>query len=604
MTQVLSPAANSATKTVSGTPIPGAPITYTIVVTNSGVAPQQDNPGDELTDVLPPDVLLVSANATSGTAIATIATNTVTWNGSIPAGGSVTIVINAAVSPSAAHGQVVSNQATVASDTNGDGTNDANAPSQNVPGGGPTTFTVMVPGVIVSPTNVAVIERGATATFAVSLNSPPASNVVISIGNPLPAEISIDRASLTFTSTDWNTPQSVVVAAVDDQADDGDQNVTLALTAATADANYAAIDPADVSVNSIDSDIAGFTIAAPPLTLSEAAGTATFTVVLTSKPAANVVIPVSSSNTAIGTVAPASLTFTATDWNVVQTVTATGVDNATLGPNPAWSVVLGPAVSGDGLYQGLDPADVPVTTLDDDVDTDGDGISDAADNCPSVANAGQTDLDGDGQGDTCDPDSDGDGVADLDEDAGPNGGDANVDGIADSDQPTVASLAVAEGSGQVTVVANCGLRDVATRTSASVGVADSGWIYPAGAVEFQLPCASATVDLYYSAFGAWPGGTAYRKYGPTTPGSPGTAAWYTLPTATFDSAMLGSSSVAHVRLMLTDGSLGDDTAVDGVIVDQGGPAIPATAIPLASPSMLLALALALAAYGAIMLRRM
>lgn len=36
------------------------------------------------------------------------------------------------------------------------------------------------------------------------------------------------------------------------------------------------------------------------------------------------------------------------------------------------------------------------------VDSDGDGVPDAADNCPGVANAGQADFDGDGFGDACD----------------------------------------------------------------------------------------------------------------------------------------------------------------------------------------------------------
>ena len=41
-------------------------------------------------------------------------------------------------------------------------------------------------------------------------------------------------------------------------------------------------------------------------------------------------------------------------------------------------------------------------------DVDGDGVRDDRDNCPSVANADQTDMDGDGIGDACDKDRDGD----------------------------------------------------------------------------------------------------------------------------------------------------------------------------------------------------
>jgi len=46
--------------------------------------------------------------------------------------------------------------------------------------------------------------------------------------------------------------------------------------------------------------------------------------------------------------------------------------------------------------------------------TDGDanGVPDARDNCPVVANADQANTDGDAQGDACDPDDDNDGALD------------------------------------------------------------------------------------------------------------------------------------------------------------------------------------------------
>lgn len=63
------------------------------------------------------------------------------------------------------------------------------------------------------------------------------------------------------------------------------------------------------------------------LTTTEAGGTASFTVVLNTQPAANVVIGLSSNDVTEGTVSPASLTFTALNWNVAQTVTVIGVND-------------------------------------------------------------------------------------------------------------------------------------------------------------------------------------------------------------------------------------------------------------------------------------
>ena len=60
----------SGTKTVTGTFGVGGTITYTVTLSNTGPGPQGDNPGNEFTDVLPATVSLVSASATSGTAVA------------------------------------------------------------------------------------------------------------------------------------------------------------------------------------------------------------------------------------------------------------------------------------------------------------------------------------------------------------------------------------------------------------------------------------------------------------------------------------------------------------------------------------------------------
>src|SRR5262249_1532430 len=111
------------------------------------------------------------------------------------------------------------------------------------------------------------------------------------------------------------------------------------------------------------------------LMTSEAGGLATFDVVLHSQPTADVIIPIASDNAAEGAASPASLTFTAADWNVAQTVTVTGADDHVQDGEIAYHVVLGaastadpgPPPSPDPTYAGRDPADAGLPNPDTDV---------------------------------------------------------------------------------------------------------------------------------------------------------------------------------------------------------------------------------------------
>jgi uncharacterized repeat protein (TIGR01451 family) len=137
-------AALAATKTVAGKFNVGSTVTYTITLANNGTASQADNPGDELTDVLPAQLTLTGASASSGT-VATSG-NTVTWNGALGLlGGSTTITITATVN-AATEGQSVSNQATFAYDADGNGSNESAGTSDDPgqPGANDATvFTVI-----------------------------------------------------------------------------------------------------------------------------------------------------------------------------------------------------------------------------------------------------------------------------------------------------------------------------------------------------------------------------------------------------------------------------------------------------------------------------
>lgn len=107
------------------------------------------------------------------------------------------------------------------------------------------------------------------------------------------------------------------------------------------------------------------------LVTTEAGGTRTFTVKLNSKPTANVTIGVSSSRTTEGTVAPASLVFTSTNWGTAQTVTVTGVDDNQVDGPQIYTIVTTATTSADPIYNGLAVADVLVTNVDNDTASTG-----------------------------------------------------------------------------------------------------------------------------------------------------------------------------------------------------------------------------------------
>ncbi len=153
-TAVMSPANVTATKSAAGAFTPGSTVTYTVTLSNAGPGDQPDGSGDEFTDLLPAQLALVSATATSGTAVATVATNTVTWNGSIAAGGSVTVTIQATLTAVALPGSTVDNQGSFAYDGDGNGTNESSGTTDDpstAAAGDATRFVVTAPAVIEIP---------------------------------------------------------------------------------------------------------------------------------------------------------------------------------------------------------------------------------------------------------------------------------------------------------------------------------------------------------------------------------------------------------------------------------------------------------------------
>jgi large repetitive protein len=223
-------------------------------------------------------------------------------------------------------------------------------------------------GINVSGGAIVTTEAGGTGTFTIVLNSQPTASVTIGLSSSRVSEGTLSVASVTFTTSNWAAPQTLTVTGVNDFVADGNQPYTIVTAPATsADSNYSSIDPANVSATNNDDDSPGITVSPlSGLSTSEGGGVTIFTVVLQSQPTATVVVPLSSSDTTEGTVSPASLTFTAANWNSPQFVTVTGVDDALRDGNQPYSIVTAPATSTDPLYNGLDAADPAITNVDND----------------------------------------------------------------------------------------------------------------------------------------------------------------------------------------------------------------------------------------------
>ncbi|MBF2753782.1 MAG: hypothetical protein ISN29_00780, partial [Gammaproteobacteria bacterium AqS3] len=208
-------------------------------------------------------------------------------------------------------------------------------------------------GLILSA-NSLTMDEGGTKTFTVKLTAQPDlgynRKVKLTSDN---SDVTFDTDStksgnqntLTFTSVNWNTAQTVTVSA----AQDDDKNDDIATINLTGDA----ITSGSVSVTVLDDDI-GLTLSDLE-TLTEG-GSKTFTVKLAVQPGnARTVTPAVTGDSDV-TVSPTSLDFTASNWNAAQTVTVSAADDTDKADDTA-TINL----TGDGITSGS----VSVTVFDD-----------------------------------------------------------------------------------------------------------------------------------------------------------------------------------------------------------------------------------------------
>jgi hypothetical protein len=185
-------------------------------------------------------------------------------------------------------------------------------------------------GVTTSGVATSLDENGSTG-FTVVLNSQPTSTVTVAANSLYPTKATVLPASLSFTTGNWNSPQTINVYGVDNGVIGGDvaggANISLSLS--SSDPLYNGLAVTSISMNIIEDDSASLSLReeAQTIFLTEGGLDKVLKLKLGAEPTDTVVVSASSSNTLEATIYPTTFTFNAQNWMLEQSILVESVDD-------------------------------------------------------------------------------------------------------------------------------------------------------------------------------------------------------------------------------------------------------------------------------------
>ena len=230
-------------------------------------------------------------------------------------------------------------------------------------------------GVVLSVDPTTVAEGGGATAVAVTarldggaLTSAVAVAVTVGAGTAAAEDFSAspDSFTLTIAANSVAASRTVILTPVDDALAETDETVSVSgTTAATREGSSTPLTVTGATITIEDDEARGVTIEPRSLQLDEnSAGS--YTVVLDSKPTDDVTVtPSLAGDAASLTVAPPSLTFTAINWGVPQTVTVTAAPDDD--PLDATATVTHAVTGADYGANNVAAESVAVQVRDDDV---------------------------------------------------------------------------------------------------------------------------------------------------------------------------------------------------------------------------------------------
>lgn len=216
----------------------------------------------------------------------------------------------------------------IAQQVNVTGVTDMDMANESVPitvsGSGMTSRTVTAnvvdddtQSVQMTPSNRTITE-GSNGTVSVRLSFQPASNVTVTLTSSNLSAATANPTTLMFTSTNYDTAQTVTITGVQDA------NLTQESATITASSSGAASASTAVIIN--DDDTMAILTSVPTLVVDEW-NWGSFMVRLSAQPASDLVISIGSSDSAAASTHPTTLTFTPNNWDLDQSVSVNGVSD-------------------------------------------------------------------------------------------------------------------------------------------------------------------------------------------------------------------------------------------------------------------------------------
>ena len=173
-----------------------------------------------------------------------------------------------------------------------------------------------------------MVPEGATASLRIKLTAQPPTDVVVEVnkatgGDPDITISSPSPVTLTFTSSNWNTYQTVTLSAAED-ADAASGQATVRCTAP-------GMTTKEVTILEQENDTQSIIIDTTSVSVPEG-GTATFQVKLEMQPLGDVTVNVSTlaggdPDITVSSPASGNLTFTPENWSIFQTVTLAAAED-------------------------------------------------------------------------------------------------------------------------------------------------------------------------------------------------------------------------------------------------------------------------------------